>query len=383
MLSTHSFNALLKTLEEPPPHVKFLLATTDPQKLPVTVLSRCLQFNLKRLPVALISEHLARCSTAEKISVRSRRRCGSWRRPPTAACATRCRCSISSSPSAAARWTRPARAACSAPSIAITSRDSRARSPPAMPRSCSRPRAALEEFSPDYGQVLDDLAALLTRVALRQLVPGYEGDELFDPRAADGTGRRDLRRRRAALLPDRHSRPARSAVRAGSAHRFRDDAGAHAGVPPGGQRRAAAQLPAAARCAPAGAGALPSTGGSPIVRPASAGPDRPGAVGARHRRSRHHRRGAPARDQLRAGRTQRQHAAPRARSRKVSALNTAGKSRTPRAGAGEISRRPREARVRRRRARRSRRRRRPANAARPKRSTRRAARSRKIPRCAK
>jgi DNA polymerase III subunit gamma/tau len=50
MLSGHSFNALLKTLEEPPPHVKFLLATTDPQKLPVTVLSRCLQFNLKRLP---------------------------------------------------------------------------------------------------------------------------------------------------------------------------------------------------------------------------------------------------------------------------------------------------------------------------------------------
>ena len=49
MLSNHSFNALLKTLEEPPPHVKFLLATTDPQKLPVTVLSRCLQFNLKRL----------------------------------------------------------------------------------------------------------------------------------------------------------------------------------------------------------------------------------------------------------------------------------------------------------------------------------------------
>src|SRR3979490_1478667 len=58
MLSTHSFNALLKTLEEPPPHVKFLLATTDPQKLPVTVLSRCLQFNLKRLPVAQITERM-------------------------------------------------------------------------------------------------------------------------------------------------------------------------------------------------------------------------------------------------------------------------------------------------------------------------------------
>src|ERR1700744_3753928 len=58
MLSTNSFNALLKTLEEPPPHVKFLLATTDPQKLPPTVLSRCLQFNLKRLPVTLIAERM-------------------------------------------------------------------------------------------------------------------------------------------------------------------------------------------------------------------------------------------------------------------------------------------------------------------------------------
>ena len=58
MLSGHSFNALLKTLEEPPPHVKFLFATTDPQKLPVTILSRCLQFNLKRMPITLIENHL-------------------------------------------------------------------------------------------------------------------------------------------------------------------------------------------------------------------------------------------------------------------------------------------------------------------------------------
>ena len=58
MLSAHSFNALLKTLEEPPPHVKFLLATTDPQKLPVTVLSRCLQFSLKALPAEQIAGHL-------------------------------------------------------------------------------------------------------------------------------------------------------------------------------------------------------------------------------------------------------------------------------------------------------------------------------------
>jgi DNA polymerase-3 subunit gamma/tau len=58
MLSQHSFNALLKTLEEPPLHVKFILATTDPQKLPVTVLSRCLQFHLNHLPAELIKSHL-------------------------------------------------------------------------------------------------------------------------------------------------------------------------------------------------------------------------------------------------------------------------------------------------------------------------------------
>lgn len=59
MLSKHSFNALLKTLEEPPPHVKFLLATTDPQKLPITVLSRCLQFSLKALSQSQIKQHLS------------------------------------------------------------------------------------------------------------------------------------------------------------------------------------------------------------------------------------------------------------------------------------------------------------------------------------
>ncbi len=68
MLSTHSFNALLKTLEEPPPHVKFLLATTDPQKLPVTILSRCLQFNLKRMSPEMIAGHLAHVLTQEGIS---------------------------------------------------------------------------------------------------------------------------------------------------------------------------------------------------------------------------------------------------------------------------------------------------------------------------
>ena len=67
MLSTSSFNALLKTLEEPPPHVKFLLATTDPQKLPVTVLSRCLQFSLKNMPPERVVDHLTHVLAAENI----------------------------------------------------------------------------------------------------------------------------------------------------------------------------------------------------------------------------------------------------------------------------------------------------------------------------
>jgi len=67
MLSKHSFNALLKTLEEPPPHIKFLLATTDPQKVPVTVLSRCLQFNLKRMSKSQILSQLQFLTEQEKV----------------------------------------------------------------------------------------------------------------------------------------------------------------------------------------------------------------------------------------------------------------------------------------------------------------------------
>jgi DNA polymerase-3 subunit gamma/tau len=67
MLTNHAFNAMLKTLEEPPPHIKFILATTDPQKIPVTVLSRCLQFNLKQMPAGHIVGHLERILAAEQI----------------------------------------------------------------------------------------------------------------------------------------------------------------------------------------------------------------------------------------------------------------------------------------------------------------------------
>jgi len=68
MLSKPAFNSMLKTLEEPPAHVKFILATTDPQKIPVTVLSRCLQFNLKPMPPALVAQHLGEVLAAENVA---------------------------------------------------------------------------------------------------------------------------------------------------------------------------------------------------------------------------------------------------------------------------------------------------------------------------
>jgi DNA polymerase-3 subunit gamma/tau len=68
MLSNSAFNAMLKTLEEPPEHLKFVLATTDPQKVPVTVLSRCLQFNLKQMPTSAIAAHLSKLLEAERVT---------------------------------------------------------------------------------------------------------------------------------------------------------------------------------------------------------------------------------------------------------------------------------------------------------------------------
>ena len=107
MLSKPAFNALLKTLEEPPGHVKFLLATTDPQKLPVTVLSRCLQFNLKRLDEEQIGGPDRDDPRRPKASTSKPARSGSWPRPPTAACATACRCSTRRSPIPAQQRRRP------------------------------------------------------------------------------------------------------------------------------------------------------------------------------------------------------------------------------------------------------------------------------------
>src|SRR5260370_16505571 len=80
MLSTSAFNAMLKTLEEPPEHIKFILATTDPQKIPVTVLSRCLQFNLKQMPAQAIAAHLEAILVEEQLPAEAwtLRLCAEW-----------------------------------------------------------------------------------------------------------------------------------------------------------------------------------------------------------------------------------------------------------------------------------------------------------------
>jgi DNA polymerase-3 subunit gamma/tau len=177
MLSAHSFNALLKTLEEPPPHVKFLLATTDPQKLPVTVLSRCLQFNLKRLSVALISARLQQILRAENIEFEpaavqllSHGGDGSLRD------------ALSLLDQLLAYGNGKALEADARAMLGTVGRDQIVQLAQLLAAGDSAALIeyahALDERASDYAQLLEQLAALLERVALKQLVPDFEGDEL-------------------------------------------------------------------------------------------------------------------------------------------------------------------------------------------------------------
>src|SRR5215470_6651069 len=180
MLSAHSFNALLKTLEEPPPHVKFLLATTDPQKLPVTVLSRCLQFNLKRLPAADIAAHLRHVLSEEGVTFEAaavtliaQAADGSMRD------------ALSLLDQLIAFGGGRAGEAEARAMLGTVARDHVVRIVELLARGDSaellRCAQSLEEFAPDYAQVLDALAGLLVRIGLRQAVSAYEGDELYAP----------------------------------------------------------------------------------------------------------------------------------------------------------------------------------------------------------
>jgi len=176
MLSTHSFNALLKTLEEPPPHVKFLLATTDPQKLPVTVLSRCLQFHLRRLPLPQIQERLAEIAKAEDVEFEP------------AALRAIARSAEGSMRDALSLLDQVlafggGRAVESEVRALLGTLDRRhveailnalAANDGAALMACV---AQLDERAPDYDQALGELAAAIQRMALLQALPDLRGED--------------------------------------------------------------------------------------------------------------------------------------------------------------------------------------------------------------
>jgi DNA polymerase-3 subunit gamma/tau len=188
MLSTHSFNALLKTLEEPPPHIKFLLATTDPQKLPVTVLSRCLQFNLKRLSVGLISSRLTQILQAEQIAFEP----GAVQLLAQAGDGSM-RDALSLLDQLLAFGNGKALEADARAMLGTVARDHVLRVADLLAAGDAAAliefARSLDELSPDYAQLLEQLAALLERVALKQIVPGYEGDELHSPQLLERLAR--------------------------------------------------------------------------------------------------------------------------------------------------------------------------------------------------
>jgi DNA polymerase III subunit gamma/tau len=182
MLSTHSFNALLKTLEEPPPHVKFLLATTDPQKLPVTVLSRCLQFNLKRFPPGMIFKRLSEIAKAEAIEYEpdalrlvARAAEGSMRD----ALSLLDQVIAFGGSKLTAEDTRTMLGTLDRSEVfqvleAVAARDAR------QVIECVN---KLDERAPEYRDVLAELASVLQKVALLQAVPDLQLDEAEDAEA--------------------------------------------------------------------------------------------------------------------------------------------------------------------------------------------------------
>jgi len=179
MLSNQSFNAFLKTLEEPPEHVKFLLATTDPQKLPVTVLSRCLQFNLKRMTPEHIAGHLRHVLTQETIPFEEP---ALWLLARAADGSMRDALSLTDQAIAFGNQTLNS----SDVSTMLGTIDQGdiarlvdalvAEDGPALLSEIQR----ISEFAPDYSIILADLLSLFHRVTMEQVVPGSADNSLGD-----------------------------------------------------------------------------------------------------------------------------------------------------------------------------------------------------------
>jgi DNA polymerase-3 subunit gamma/tau len=217
MLSTSSFNALLKTLEEPPPHVKFLLATTDPQKLPATVLSRCLQFNLKNMTAELIVGHLKFVMEQESVSFDEP---ALWLLGRAANGSMRDALSLTDQAIAFGSGKlgeSDVRAMLGTVDLSFVYKLTNA----VAAQDAAKALAVVEdmsEFAPDYGGSLQEMASLLHRVAIAQAVPeaidNSWGDATLVAELAAGmtaedaqlyyqmavTGRRDL-----GLAPDLRS----------------------------------------------------------------------------------------------------------------------------------------------------------------------------------
>ena len=171
MLSNSSFNALLKTLEEPPEHVKFLLATTDPQKLPVTILSRCLQFNLKRMTPEHVAGHLRHVLTEEAIPFEDD---ALWSLARAADGSMRDALSLTDQAIAFGNQ-RLAASDVSAMLGTIDQRDIVQLVDALTQNDGPRLLAEIERiaaFSPDYSAILTDMLSLFHRVTLEQVVPG-------------------------------------------------------------------------------------------------------------------------------------------------------------------------------------------------------------------
>jgi DNA polymerase III subunit gamma/tau len=303
MLSTHSFNALLKTLEEPPPHVKFLLATTDPQKLPVTVLSRCLQFNLKRLPIQQIADRMRDILEKEGVAFDA-----AGLRLVAQAADGSLRDGLSLLDQLIAFGGGKASEEEARAMLGTIARDHVVRLAERLASmdvpellSCAR---SLEEWAPDYAQVLDELASLFVRIAMKQAVSEFEGDELYAPEVLERlakafapedvqlfyqtaiTGRRDL-----GLAPDPRSGFEMTLLRmiafrpAGEDEQPRGAgvsgaAGSGAGAPSGAAAARAAALAATGGTSRAGRAAGPGAPTGAALGASSVGPQSgPGSGG--------------------------------------------------------------------------------------------------------
>ncbi len=189
MLTNQSFNAFLKTLEEPPEHVKFLLATTDPQKLPVTVLSRCLQFNLKRMTPEHIAGHLRHVLGAEEIPFEEP---ALWLLARAADGSMRDALSLTDQAIAFGDQ----KLAASDVSNMLGTIDQRdierivntlvEGDGPALLAEISR----ISDFAPDYSVILADLLSLFHRVTMEQVVPGSADNSLGDAEQVQSLARK-------------------------------------------------------------------------------------------------------------------------------------------------------------------------------------------------